>query len=285
MDILHISGDTYILPGATSIGIYLIDSNAYIIDTGIDENQIRKLYNYLNEKGISIKGVINTHCHADHTGGNRFLEKKGVRDFYSSNIEGFFIRYPSMITAFMFGSLPPKFMRIKMLMPEAIESTVRYDIPEFLRRIDLPGHSWGMFGIMTPDNVFFSADSIYSEDIVEKHPLLFHVNTEEFLETMKKLESINADFFVLSHGGLRKGISATVEKNIKSVENALSRILDLLPGTQDKIYSEILNEIGIAKEWEYYLNRVPFNSLITYLLSKDRIRVSLRENFIRLEKI
>ncbi|MVT13263.1 MAG: MBL fold metallo-hydrolase [Euryarchaeota archaeon] len=285
MDLIHISGGTYFVPGGTSIGVHIEDNECYLIDTGIDENQIRKVYNYLKEKGISIAGVINTHSHADHTGGNKFLEKKGVNNFYASKMEGIFINYPILLTSFMFGSIPPKFMMTKMLMPEAIEKTVINEFPEKFKILDLPGHSWGMVGIVTPDNVFFCADSIYSEKIVEKHPLLFHIKTDYFLDTMKKIEGMSFDYFVLSHGGINRNISNIVEKNIGSIEKIISFILENIPSKYEELYSKLLEEIKITSEWEYYLNRIPFNSIITHLSSIGKIRILLKGNNIYLDKV
>lgn len=283
MDILHVSGDTYIVPGATVIGVYIHNNSAYLIDTGLDENQIRKVYNLLNEKGISIIGVINTHSHADHTGGNKFLEKKGVTNFYASQIEGFFIKNPIMLTSFMYGSFPPEFMKIKLLMPEPVKE-VREIFPELFRIEQLPGHSWGMIGIFTPDNVFFCADSLYSENIVEKHPLLFHLNTGDFINTMMKIENFNPDYFVLSHGGVTRKITFTVKKNIYSLENIMSIIIENSPGYADEIFYRVLEKIGIKNEWEYYLNRVPFQSMLTYLYSIGEIKISISNGKLILEK-
>ena len=285
MEIEHISGNTYYMPGATSIGIYITDNYATIIDTGIDENNIRKVFNYLNERGIKINNVLNTHSHADHVGGNYFVEKKGISEFYASKTESIFIKNPYLISSQMFGSLPPRFMMTKLIVPEKTNAEIKQNFPDIFRVIELPGHSWEMIGFITPDNVFFCADSLYSESIIEKHPLLFHLNTDEFLKTMEKVEKIHVDYYVLSHGGLMKNITVVKEKNIESMENIIDYILNLVPNYAENIYSSLLNEIKIKDLWEYFLNRVPFNSIITYLSHKDKIKISLMENKIFINKL
>jgi hypothetical protein len=42
MELIKVSGNTYIFPGSTTIGVYLEDNEATVIDTGIDENNIKK---------------------------------------------------------------------------------------------------------------------------------------------------------------------------------------------------------------------------------------------------
>ena len=57
-----------------------IDSNCYIlesdlialIDTGTHKNY--RVYDYVDENDIQIDFIINTHCHFDHVGGNKFFE-------------------------------------------------------------------------------------------------------------------------------------------------------------------------------------------------------------------
>ncbi len=285
MEIEHIDGNTYYVPGPTSIGIYLEDDYATIIDTGIDENNIRKVFNNLMERGIKIKRVLNTHSHADHTGGNYFLEKKGVTEFYASNNEAIFIKNPMLIPSFFYGSLPPQFLMTKMIMPEKIVSEIKTDFPKIMDTMELPGHSWGMVGFITPDCVFFIADALYSEEIVEKHPLLFHLDTEEFLKSMERVEEKKCEHYVLSHGGIVENLSKIKLKNAKSIENIITSILNSAPDFAENIYSKLLDEIKIKNTWEYYLNKVPFNSIIKYLFVKEKIKISLKENKIFIEKI
>lgn len=54
---------------------YIISENnqAIIIDPGAEGN---KLYNYLKEKQLNLKYIINTHAHFDHIAANEFLKDK-----------------------------------------------------------------------------------------------------------------------------------------------------------------------------------------------------------------
>ncbi|MEM4056781.1 MAG: hypothetical protein QW578_07075 [Thermoplasmatales archaeon] len=102
---------------------------------------------------------------------------------------------------------------------------------------------------------------------------------------MEKVEKIHADYYVLSHGGLMKNVTMVKEKNIESMENIIDYILNLIPNYAENIYSSLLNEIKIKDLWKYFLNRVPFNSIITYLSHKDKIKISLMENKIFINKV
>ncbi|MGC8663948.1 MAG: MBL fold metallo-hydrolase [Thermoplasmata archaeon] len=284
MEIIKISGSTYIFPGSTAIGLYLEDNEATVIDTGIDENNIRKIFNYLKDKGIVINSVINTHSHADHIGGNAFLEKKGVENFYSSEIESFFIRNPEFLPGYMFGSNPPKFMQNKFLMAEKTKN-VKSEIPKIFRVIDLSGHSWQMIGILTKDDVLFCADAFYAEDIVSKHPMLFHIDTENFFKKMDEILGMENYKKIISHGGMVNDVERVININKNAIENILNKTLDSLPNYLDLIYSSLSQDLNFNSSWEFYLNMVPFKSILLYLEKKGKIKFFLKEGKIYLDKI
>lgn len=283
MEMKNVAGDTYIFPGATTIGLYLDGDQGTLIDTGIDENIVRKIYNFLNEKGIKIENVINTHSHADHIGGNSFLEKKGGIKFYSSNVESFFIMHTEFLPGYMFGSSPPNFLKNKFLMAENT-SYVNTEFPKNFRIIDLSGHSWGMIGVITKDDVLFCADAFYSEIIVKKHPLLFHINTKNFMDSMEKL--LKYDYIkVIAHGGLVNNVEKTISTNMDAINNIIEFIFNNTPKFKEDIYSDLSTMIGLNSPWEYYLNIVPFNSILAYLEMQKKIKFSLKEGRIFIEKL
>jgi len=284
MELIKVSGNTYIFPGSTTIGVYLEDNEATVIDTGIDENNIKKIFNYLKDKGVSINSVINTHCHADHIGGNAFLQKKGVKNFYSSEIESFFIKNTEFLPGYMFGSNPPTFMQNKFLMAEKTKN-VNIKIPNIFNIIDLSGHSWQMIGILTKDDVLFCADSFYSEDIVLKHPMLFHIDTENFLKKMDEILYMENYKKIISHGGVVNNIERTININKNAIENIINKILDSLPNYLDLIYSLLSTDFKFNSSWEFYLNIVPFKSILSYLEKNGKIKFSIKEGKIYLDKI
>ncbi len=52
-----------------------------IIDPGCyDDNEERELKNFIRVNGLTVKGLINTHCHVDHVLGNSFIKNEfGVK--------------------------------------------------------------------------------------------------------------------------------------------------------------------------------------------------------------
>ncbi len=55
----------------TGIGVVTQGDRALLVDSGLDENLVRKVVNALANEGVSVAGIVNTHAHADHIGARR----------------------------------------------------------------------------------------------------------------------------------------------------------------------------------------------------------------------
>src|SRR5699024_8241846 len=96
----------------------------------------------INEQGWNVKGIINTHSHADHIGGNKLIEDRTNCDVYASNIEQCFVKYPVLEPALLYGGCPFKDLTGKFL--QALKSNAK-NIEESnicgIEYIPLKGHS------------------------------------------------------------------------------------------------------------------------------------------------
>ncbi len=278
MELIHISGNTYYFNTPVSIGAIIEDNSAILIDTGLDENAIRKVLNLLKDKNITLKYVINTHSHSDHIGGNAFVESRTKTTFYASEIESVFIRNPELLSNFIYGATSISELKSKFYYSAPTENVKNIkELKEKFRIVELPGHTFQMIGIITEDNVFFVADSIFSKQILEKHSLIFHIDTARFLSTLDFIVQQNADYYLLSHGGLLKNIDAELEENKKQINILLSIIEDHRPDTLENIISNIMKESNISTIDQYFLNRVPVMAAIKYLADQKRINLNIEE--------
>ena len=63
-----------------------------------------------------MKAIFNTHSHADHIGGNRYLQFQTGCSLYASGIECAFTRELLLEPAFLYGGNPPRDLRHKFPM-------------------------------------------------------------------------------------------------------------------------------------------------------------------------
>lgn len=66
------------------------------------------------------KAIVNTHSHADHCGGNRYIKERTGATIYASEIESAIIQYPLLEPLYLFsGASPLRDLRNKFLMAQS----------------------------------------------------------------------------------------------------------------------------------------------------------------------
>ena len=106
-EIEKVGDRTYYIPNATNIGLYLEnDSEVWVIDSGIDGDTGKKILKAVGEKGWSVKGVIATHSHADHVGGNKLLHDRTGCKILAHGVSRTVCENPILNTTIVYGAYP-----------------------------------------------------------------------------------------------------------------------------------------------------------------------------------
>lgn len=229
-ELIQTGSCSYYINCPAKIGIYApTPDSVYLIDSGSDKDAGRKVRRILETQGWTLKGIINTHSHADHIGGNAYLQSNTGCPVFSGGIEGDFTRHPLLEPSYLFGGFPPKELRHKFLL--AKESAVfDFDHPDFpgeLEIIPLPGHSFDMCGFRTPDGTVFLADCLSSRETLEKYAVPFIFDVGAYLDTLDKVMELKAPMFVPAHAPASPEICELAEFNRKKVLDISHMLLDI----------------------------------------------------------
>ena len=198
MELIQVGEKTYYIKNPTNIGIYKIDDeNVYIIDSGNDKDAGRKILKIVEEQGWKIKGIISTHSNADHIGGNKIIQDRTNCVILADKIEKAFSEFPILETSFLYGGYPFKDLRNKFLLAkESVVTQIDNNLPEGLEYFSLKGHFFDMIGIKTSDDVYFLADSLFSEETISKYHLFFIYDVKEYLNTLDYLSTLNCKLYI-----------------------------------------------------------------------------------------
>lgn len=140
------------------------DGDAWIIDPGMFyDHEYSKFFDFIDDKGLSVKAVVNTHCHIDHIFGlNKTLAKYKV-PFYAHSLELPNLR-DAVSHALMFGV---KMQESPMEPTELLDNLEMLKIGALeLQIIFLPGHSPGHVGLYNSnEDVILAGDVLFKGSI------------------------------------------------------------------------------------------------------------------------
>ncbi len=252
--------------GRVTIGVLNFDEYSLIIDSGIDENEIRKVMNNLSRNNRKILALLITHSHSDHSGGAYFANKRGLK-IYSSRMEADLIMNPSLLNVIISGFYNNQISESKFVTPNYVK--VDYLDQEFkvgddiIEVIDLKGHTLGQVGFRAND-VLFAADSLFSIEILEKHPIPYVLNVPDFIKTLDKLNEFTGKI-VISHGGLIEDNKKTISYNKKRIEEMIELFRDFsLNGIEmNSLIRKILTHYATERNiLNYFLDTTAIKSII-----------------------
>jgi glyoxylase-like metal-dependent hydrolase (beta-lactamase superfamily II) len=260
MSLQQISHRAFYLPGANNLGVVATeDGGAVAIDTGLDRSTGRKLRKALDEAGLPLRAIINTHHHADHIGGNDYLIRNlaGV-PIYAPPLEAVIIEHPPLEATFLnYGATPHKALQTRWL--RATASKVDYLIGDSASILEgrtfplevagvsfevlpLSGHSIAQVGLCFED-VCFAADGFFGPEVVAKHGILFAYDVAAQLASFERLATRSEAWFLPGHGTLtpRNALPEALDANRRATLEAGDLLLAALaePGSHDAVTARV----------------------------------------------
>lgn len=289
-ELCNVKGNTYYINCPAKIGLYVDGKDAYLIDSGNDKDAGKKVKRILDEKELQLRAIINTHSHADHIGGNNYLQKQTGCKIYAKGIEKAFTLSPILEPSFLSGSFPSKDLMHKFLFAQESDCNEISEcaLPDGFEIIDLPGHSFEMIGVRTPDNVLFTADSISSPAAIEKYGISFLYDVKAYLYTLDLLEKTEAEVYVPSHCDVCENLSEIIEINRKSVHSIADRIMSFLatPKTFEELLAKLFDEYSLTMTNEQYvLIGSTVKSYLSYLKDSGEIGSCFENNLMLWRKL
>lgn len=293
--LIKLSGEVYCLPGPVNIGVLLGPKGALVIDSGLDQGAARKLLRALEELGVSLAGIINTHAHSDHCGGNRELVKKTGARVFAPAIEAALISNPALEPVMFFGGAEPlKEMRVKFLQaePSMVDQVIEPGSQALegieLEILPLPGHSPGQIGVVFQD-ICFTGDAFFPPEILVKHGIPLFTDIRLALKTFDYLTGTGYKAYVPGHGQIVREPAQVVAANRNFLYGLSEEVLALTG--QPRGSSDILagicarREIRITNPVQYHLLHTALLAHLSYLTSTGKIAWRCEDNLLHWQRI
>lgn len=285
MELRQISQKTWYIEHNTNIGIHFTDNDKmYLIDTGSrgDGEQIDEI---LQREGWVPSCIINTHTHIDHLGGNEYLMKKYGIPAYCTDYDMVFAHYSELEAAYMNGGYPAEKLRKVFAHPGMIGfRSIEKETPDGIEWIYLPGHSFGMIGIRTSDDIWFLGDSYLSRSFLAQYLFGFIYNVGAYIETLNQLKEFRGRVFVPSHGVIEEDIAQTLDVNLKSVFKICDMLCEICREYrgQDEILQQMYERLRMhARPAQQALLSSTVKSYLTYLQDSSRLECRFVDNIMK----
>lgn len=283
-ELIQAGARTYYIDCPVKMGVFLLDgSHACLFDGGSGKDAAKKALKLLDARGWSLSCVINTHSHGDHIGGNQLLQKRTGCKIFAKGIERSFTLNPVLEPAFLYGGFPPDALRSKFL-EAAPSGALPLEDPAFPRELEviaLPGHSFDMIGLRTPDDVVFLADALASEDTIEKYQVSYLYDVEAYLSTLQIIERMRAKWFIPAHAAATADISPLARLNRDKTLQIINYLLNLCktPRSFEEILQSVFTDYALAMDFnQFVLVGSTVRSYLAYLYNQRRADVRFESN-------
>ncbi len=283
-ELIQVSGSSYYVQSPAKIGLVrLNDTDVCLIDSGSDKDAGRKARQLMEKNGWHLTAIYNTHSHADHIGGNRYLQSQTGCRLYAPGAECAVTRHTVLEPSMLYGGCPPKELRHKFLMAQ--ESDAAYltadVLPEGFRLLPLPGHCMDMVGFRTPDDVVYLADCVSSRETLEKYRIGYIYDVGAYLATLETVKTMTAKAFVPAHAEVTENIAPLAQYNMDTVQEVGDAITALCaaPQTFEELLKALFDRYGMVMTFEQYaLVGATVRSYLTWLKETGRVTAEFADN-------
>lgn len=283
-ELIQVSGSSYYVQSPAKIGLVrLNDTDVCLIDSGSDKDAGRKARQILDKNGWRLTAIFNTHSHADHIGGNRYLQSQTGCRVYAPGAECAFTRHTVLEPSLLYGGCPPKELRHKFLMAQ--ESDAAYltaeVLPEGIELLPLPGHCMDMAGFRTADDVVYLADCLFSRETLEKYRIGYIYDVGAYLATLETVKAMTAKAFVPAHAEVTEDIAPLARYNMETVQEIGACITELCaqPQSFEELLKALFDLYGMTMTFEQYaLVGGTVRSYLTWLKETGRVAAEFADN-------
>ena len=282
-ELIQLTEHDYYVDCPAKIGLVRTgEAEAVAIDSGSDKDAGKKVLRILESQGWKLTTILNTHSHADHIGGNRFLQDHTGCKIFAYGMEAAFTSFPLLEPMGLYGGNPMKDLRHKFLLAQEsrVEALTEAALPEGMRLLHLPGHSFDMVGFLTAEGTAYVGDCVSSEETLQKYGIGYLWDVEASLKTLAEVKNIEAKRFVPAHAPVSERITELAELNAAAILEAGERIRAFCDGaTMETILERVFAAYGLTMNAQQFaLIGSTVRSYLSWLHGQGKVGFAFADN-------
>ena len=285
MELRHVYGRTYAAVGATALmPVYkLTERDIVLMDTGYARLDRSALVNLIEGNGFRLRGIICSHAHFDHTGNVRYLQQRYGCQAAAQIIEAGISVNPDASRANYVALTYGKSR--EYLLEECFPADVI--IPADAEHLDfcgarfgilqLPGHSAGHIGVVTPDGAAYLGDCLIDEEQIAAAKLPTSMFIARDLESKESLRNLRRPAYIIAHKQVLTDIGPLIDRNIDFIHDKGRELLeDLEDGMSfdQWIYAFCQREnVRTRNEFKFSIVERNFANFVDWLTDEGKVEV------------
>lgn len=285
MELRHVYGNTYAAVGATALmPVYkLTDTDIVLMDTGYARLDRSALVNLIEDNGFRLRGILCSHAHFDHTGNVRYLQQRYGCQAAAQIIEaGISVNpdaYRANYVALTYGKsreyLLEECFPVDVIIPADAGHLdfcgARFGI------LQLPGHSAGHIGVVTPDGAAYLGDCLIDEEQIAAAKLPTSMFIARDLESKESLRNLRRPAYIIAHKQVLTDIGPLIDRNIAFIHDKGRELLeDLEDGMSfdQWIYAFCQREnVRTRNEFKFSIVERNFANFVDWLTDEGKVEV------------
>lgn len=283
-ELIQVGENSYYINCPSKIGIYKInDKEVCLIDSGNDKDAGKKVLRILESNDWTLKMILNTHSHADHIGGNNLLQQRTNCSVYAVGEETAFTRFPIIEPSFLYGGYPCKELRNKFLnaQPSNVQELTEDILPDGLEMLGINGHSFSMAAFKTKDDVWFLADCLSSESVIEKYHIPFLYDVQGYIDSLHKVDKLIGRCFIPAHAEVTEDIRPLVQINLDKVQEIIQTLTQICsePIIFEDVLKAVFDHYKLTMDFnQYVLVGSTVRSYLAYMHDNQLLEVCFKDN-------
>ena len=285
MELRHVFGRTYAAVGATALmPVYkLTDTDIVLMDTGYARLDRSALVNLIEGNGFRLRGILCSHAHFDHTGNVRYLQQRYgcqaaaqiIEAGISVNPDAYRANYVALTYGKSRGDLLEEGFPADVIIPADAGHLdfcgARFGI------LQLPGHSAGHIGVVTPDGVAYLGDCLIDEEQIAAAKLPTSMFIARDLESKESLRNLRRPAYIIAHKQVLTDIGPLIDRNIDFIHDKGRELLeDLEDGMSfdQWIYAFCQREnVRTRNEFKFSIVERNFANFVDWLTDEGKVEV------------
>lgn len=253
MKLVHISGDTYFVPGMTNVGIY----REYVIDPG--KNEHVDWDRPETSFGRKCTVALITHGHNDHFWHAADMRGKGTLVYSPRDERPMIENIDVHMNGFFLGVKPPEGMRPWYFKgtPCTIDGAVE-DLDMPIEIVPMTGHTNWQMGFMTPDGVLLAADAIVDKKVWDSKGMVYYTDIRDTRRSLKAIMDTDAEWVLPAHTRLMNKDEAAelADINLRGLDRLERIVLDSLDNegvSTEEVVSRVCLALKLKEDFNMHL--------------------------------